>query len=54
MFQFGCCYFRIAANCTNNNNNRINEADYEKGLKNVIGGNDKFIVSRIEIFKLNY
>ena len=54
MFQFGCCYFRIAANCTNNNNNLISEYHYEKGLKNVIGGNDKFIVSRIEIFKLNY
>ena len=54
MFQFSCCYFRIATNCTNNNNNWIDEADYEKGLKNVIGGNDTFIVSRIEIFKLNY
>ena len=52
MFQFGCCYFMIASGCTGNNNNYVGTADYESGLINIIKGN--FIVSRMEIFKLNY
>ena len=54
MFQFGCCYFRIAPGCTSNNNNYVSTSDYESGLKNIIKGDGKFIVSRMEIFKLNY
>ena len=54
MFQFGCCYFRIAPGCTSNNNNCVGTSDYESGLKKIIKGDGKFIVSRMEIFKLNY
>ena len=54
IFQFGCCYFRIASGCTSNNNNYVSGGDYESGLKNIIKGDGKFIVSRMEIFKLNY
>ena len=54
IFQFGTCYFRIASNCTKNNNNYVSIYCYESGLKNIIKGGGEFIVSRMEIFKLNY
>ena len=54
ILQFGTCYFRIASCCTGNNNNYVSKTSYENGLINVIGGDGKFIVSRMEIFKLNY
>ncbi len=54
IFQFGCYEFRIASNCTKNNNNYVSTYCYESGLKNIIKGDGKFIVSRMEIFKLNY
>ena len=54
ILQFGTCYFRIASGCTGNNNNIVSISSYENGLINVIGGDGKFIVSRMEIFKLNY
>ena len=53
LFQFGGCCFRIATNCTKNNNSFIMGTQYEKGLIDLIGGDHKFIVSRLEIFLLN-
>ena len=54
MFQFGCCYFRITPNCTKNNENYFSNGNYEIGLKEIIKGDYHFVVSRLEIFKLNY
>ena len=54
MFQFGCCGFRIAPDCTKNNNSYISGLHYEEGFKEIIKGDRHFIVSRMEIFKLNY
>ena len=53
LFQFGGCCFRIVSNCTKNNKSFIEGNDYEKGLIDLIGGDHKFIVCRIEIFHLN-
>ena len=63
MFQFGCCYFRIAPNCTQNYNNYISPSEdkyYEKGLydldkinPNCKKGEDRYFkVNRLEIFKI--
>ena len=54
LFQFGCTYFRIEAGCTKNSNSCVIGRGYEKGLTNVIPTNQKFKVSRIEVFKLNF
>ena len=54
MFQFGCCCFRIAPNCTKNNDSYINEGYYEKGLIDLIKGDHKFKVNRLEIFRVNF
>lgn len=54
LFQFGCCCFRIEDNCTKTNNNCIVGSGYERGLVDLIQGDHKFRVSRIEIFKLNF
>ena len=54
LFQFGCTYFRIEAGCTKNSNSVVIGRGYEKGLNNVIPTNQKFKVSRIEVFKLNF
>ena len=63
MFQFGCCYFRIVHNCTQNYNNYISpfgDKYYKKGLydldkinPNCKKGEDRhFKVNRLEIFKI--
>ena len=63
MFQFGCCYFRIAPNCTQNYNNYISpfgDKYYKKGLydldkinPNCKKGEDRYFkVNRLEIFKI--
>jgi len=54
LFQFGCPYFRIEEGCTKNSNSCVVGRSYEKGLSNIIPINQKFKVSRIEIFKLNF
>ena len=54
LFQFGCCCFRIEDNCTKTHNNCIVGSGYERGLVDLIQGDHKFRVSRIEIFKLNF
>ena len=61
IFQFGCCGFRIAENCTRNNNNYISFSAgsyYEEGFKDIIKGDNNrdkhFSVNRIEIFKLSF
>ena len=54
MFQFGCCHFRITSDCTKSNNNCIWEGFYQKGIVDLFKDGDKFIVDRIEIFKLNF
>ena len=54
MFQFGLVCFRVEGNCTKERNNIIRGSNYEKGILNFIGGDHKFRVSRLEIFKLNF
>ena len=54
LFQFGCPYFRIEEGCTKNSNSCVVGRSYEKGLSNIIPINQKFKVSRIEVFKLNF
>ena len=54
LFQFGCPYFRIEEGCTKKSNSCVVGRSYEKGLSNIIPINQKFKVSRIEIFKLNF
>lgn len=54
IFQFGCCGFRIASNCTKSNNSYIYGGHYESGFKELIKGDGCFTVSQMEIFKLNY
>ena len=54
LFQFGCCCFRIAPNCTKYNNSYISGRHYENGFKALIKGDGHFTVSRMEIFILNY
>lgn len=53
LFQIGGCCFRIVTNWTKNNYSFIAGTHYEKGLIDLIGGDHKFIVSRLEIFLLN-
>ena len=55
MFQFGGCEFRITNNCSKNNGNEIRgNATYKSELKDLIKGDHKFIVERLEIFKIKY
>ena len=54
LFQFGSLCFRIENNCTKSGNNVIRGSGYEKGLINLIKGDHKFRVSRLEVFKLNF
>ena len=57
MFQFGGCEFRITNNCTKSNNNEYmgyKHNGYESGLKDLLTGDHKFIVERLEIFNLNF
>ena len=54
MFQFGLVCFRVEGNCTKQRNNVIRGSNYEKDFINFIGGDHKFRVSRLEIFKLNF
>ena len=54
MFQFGLVGFRIDGNCTSTRKNVIRGSNYEKGFLNFIGGDHKFQVSRLEIFKLTF
>jgi hypothetical protein len=54
LFQFGSLCFRIEDNCTKTGNNVIRGSGYEKGLIDLIKGDHKFRVSRLEIFKLNF
>ena len=54
LFQFGSLCFRIEDNCTKTGNNVIRGSGYEKGLIDLIKGDHKFRVSRLEIFKLSF
>ena len=54
LFQFGSLCFRIENNCTKSGNNVIRGSGYEKGLIDLIKGDHKFRVSRLEVFKLNF
>jgi hypothetical protein len=54
LFQFGSVCFRIEDNCTKNGNNVIRGSGYEKGLIDLIKGDHKFRVSRLEVFKLSF
>ena len=54
LFQFGSLCFRIEDNCTKTGNNVIRGSGYEKGLIDLIKGDHKFRVSRLEVFKLNF
>ena len=54
LFQFGSLCFRIEDNCTKSGNNVIRGSGYEKGLIDLIKGDHKFRVSRLEIFKLSF
>jgi len=61
MFQFGCCAFRIANNCVNDNKNYISSNAnlyYEDGIIDIIKGdnnkNKYFKVNRLEIFRLYF
>ena len=54
LFQFGSVCFRIENNCTKSGNNVIRGSGYEKGLMDLIKGDHKFRVSRLEVFKLNF
>lgn len=54
LIQFGCTCFRIENNCTKSNNNCVRGTGYEKGILDIIPGEHKFRVSRMEIFKLNF
>ena len=54
LFQFGCVCFRVLNNCTKTSDNVIRGSGYEKGFIDVIQGDHKFKVSRIEVFKLNF
>ena len=54
LFQFGSVCFRIENNCTKSGNNVIRGSGYEKGLIDLIKGDHKFRVSRLEVFKLNF
>ena len=54
LFQFGSLCFRIEDNCTKTGNNVIRGSGYEKGLIDLIKGDHKFRVSRLEIFKVNF
>ena len=54
LFQFGSLCFRIEENCTKSGNNVIRGSGYEKGLIDLIKGDHKFRVSRMEVFKINF
>ena len=54
LFQFGCVCFRIEEGCTKNGNNVIRGSGYEKGIIDLIKGDHKFRVSRLEVFKLSF
>ena len=54
LFQFGSLCFRIEDNCTKTGNNVIRGSGYEKGLIDLIKGDHKFRVSRLEVFKINF
>ena len=54
LFQFGSLCFRIENNCTKSGNNVIRGSGYEKGLIDLIKGDHKFRVSRLEVFKINF
>ena len=54
LFQFGSLCFRIENNCTRTGNNVIRGSGYERGLIDLIKGDHKFRVSRLEVFKLNF
>ena len=54
LFQFGSLCFKIEDNCTKTGNNVIRGSGYEKGLIDLIKGDHKFRVSRLEVFKLNF
>ena len=54
LFQFGSVCFRIENNCTKSGNNVIRGSGYEKGLIDLIKGEHKFRVRRLEVFKLNF
>ena len=54
LFQFGSLCFRIEENCTKSGNNVIRGSGYEKGLIDLIKGDHKFRVSRLEVFKINF
>ena len=54
LFQFGSLCFKIEDNCTKTGNNVIRGSGYEKGLNDLIKGDHKFRVSRLEIFKVNF
>ena len=54
LFQFGSVCFRIENNCTKSGNNVIRGSGYEKGLIDLIKGDHKFRVSRLEVFKINF
>ena len=54
LFQFGSLCFRIEENCTKSGNNVIRGSVYEKGLIDLIKGDHKFRVSRMEVFKINF
>ena len=52
--QFGSVCFRIEDNCTKTGNNVIRGSGYERGLIDLIKGDHKFRVSRLEVFKINF
>ena len=54
LFQFGSLCFRIEDKCTKNGNNVIRGSGYGKGLIDLIKGEHKFRVSRLEVFKINF
>ena len=54
LLQFGSVCFRIENHCTKSGNNVIRGSGYEKGLIDLIKGDHKFRVSRLEVFKLNF
>ena len=54
LFQFGSVCFRIEDNCTKSGNNVIRGSGYERGLIDLIKGDHKFRVSRLEVFKLSF
>ena len=54
LFQFGSVCFRIENHCTKSGNNVIRGSGYEKGLIDLIKGDHKFRVSRLEVFKLSF